>query len=399
MRCPRCLNEDPSLFWKGSRGWYCRACIGFRRQLLDEERSIEENSPVPVDNELNLSFELTTAQKKVALALTEAVKSQDVLLYAVCGAGKTEMLLDMLQDCFANGKRAAIAIARRQVVLELAKRLQEYFPKALVTPVCAGYTDCLEGDLIVCTTHQLYRYYQTFDVLVLDEPDAFPYKGNRVLVGIAQTSCRGHRVYLTATPDAELENAVAQKQMRLLSVMQRPHSHPLPVPKCTTMPEPLALVSLALWLKRKEKSGRQALIFVPTIRRAVCYAKLFGRRFSVCCCTSKTVDKDQIIAAFRRQEKQFCFCTSILERGVTFGFIDVVVLRADHAVFDEAALVQIAGRAGRRKEDPAGEVRFYAARRKTKIDRCVKRLCAANRTLSVLPSNQTGNRSAAARVS
>ena len=26
------------------------------------------------------------------------------------------------------------------------------------------------GDLIVCTTHQLYRYYQAFDLLILDEP-------------------------------------------------------------------------------------------------------------------------------------------------------------------------------------------------------------------------------------
>lgn len=51
--------------------------------------------------------------------------------------------------------------------------------------------------------------------------------------------------------------------------------------------------------------------------------------------------------------------TTILERGVTFPSVDVFVLQADHDVFDEAALVQIAGRAGRSKNDPTGSVHFY----------------------------------------
>src|SRR5699024_11776304 len=51
--------------------------------------------------------------------------------------------------------------------------------------------------------------------------------------------------------------------------------------------------------------------------------------------------------------------TTILERGVTFPSVDVAVLDAGHDVFDEAALVQIAGRAGRSPDDPDGEVVFF----------------------------------------
>ncbi len=52
--------------------------------------------------------------------------------------------------------------------------------------------------------------------------------------------------------------------------------------------------------------------------------------------------------------------TTILERGVTFANIDVIVLGADDGVFSTAALVQIAGRAGRKATYPTGLVQFFA---------------------------------------
>lgn len=39
---------------------------------------------------------------------------------------------------------------------------------------------------------------------------------------------------------------------------------------------------------------------------------------------------------------------------------DVYILDADSDLFDEASLVQMAGRAGRSKDDPAGRVWFAA---------------------------------------
>ena len=37
MKCLRCNNEDPTYFYKGSKGYYCRKCIRFSRVLLEEE--------------------------------------------------------------------------------------------------------------------------------------------------------------------------------------------------------------------------------------------------------------------------------------------------------------------------------------------------------------------------
>jgi competence protein ComFA len=44
---------------------------------------------------------------------------------------------------------------------------------------------------------------------------------------------------------------------------------------------------------------------------------------------------------------------------VTVPFLDVAVFGADHELFTESALVQIAGRAGRNKEDYKGQVIFF----------------------------------------
>ena len=37
MECKRCGNKDKNYFYLGSRGYYCRKCIKFKRILLEEE--------------------------------------------------------------------------------------------------------------------------------------------------------------------------------------------------------------------------------------------------------------------------------------------------------------------------------------------------------------------------
>ncbi|CAI2573905.1 ComF operon protein 1 [Apilactobacillus kunkeei] len=62
----------------------------------------------------------------------------------------------------------------------------------------------------------------------------------------------------------------------------------------------------------------------------------------------------------REQRKLFLITTTILERGVTFPGIDVIVFGAEDEVFSTSSLVQIAGRVGRKLDRPTGEVLFLA---------------------------------------
>ena len=169
MQCPRCLNTDPAFFYKGSRGWYCRRCISFGRVMLEEEKEpVVLKKQKEGSEEYTLQYPLTKAQKEIAVKCAALIEETDVLLHCVCGAGKTELVVLSISKMLKEGKKVCFAIPRRQVVLELRERLAQYFPKASVIAVCGGHTEVTDGDLIICTTHQLYRYYQAFDLLILD---------------------------------------------------------------------------------------------------------------------------------------------------------------------------------------------------------------------------------------
>ena len=154
MQCPRCLNTDQAYFYKGSRGWYCRRCISFGRIMLEEEHEPVSLTPVSVESEeYTLQYPLTKAQAEIAVKCAELIDTSDVLIHAVCGAGKTELVVLSIAKMLKEGKKVCFAIPRRQVVLELRERLAQYFPKAKVTAVCGGHTAVTDGDLIICTTH------------------------------------------------------------------------------------------------------------------------------------------------------------------------------------------------------------------------------------------------------
>lgn len=62
------------------------------------------------------------------------------------------------------------------------------------------------------------------------------------------------------------------------------------------------------------------------------------------------------IEALRRGQHKIVFTTTILERGFTMTHLDVVVV--DAGSFQQEALIQIAGRVGRKQQSPSGLVLF-----------------------------------------
>ena len=377
MRCPRCGNTDRHWFYKGSRGWYCRRCIHFGRALLQEESEPVSLQEVQAGaEEYMLKYPLTEAQKRVSEACLAKVRSSDVLLQCVCGAGKTEMVIETIAAMLKERKKVCFAISRRQVVLELSARLSGIFARSRVVPVCQGYTTVTDGDLIVCTTHQLYRYYRAFDLLILDEPDAFPFRGNAVLHGIAETACRGRTIYLTATPDDWLKGKEKRGELICLKLNRRPHGHDLPVPVIRTAPTVILLGILLCWLKNR---STPRMIFVPTIRQAHLLHAFLSRFVSCSVCTSKTENRDEVIEEFRQKKNGIIISTTVLERGVTIPGSDVCVFHAEHGVFDEAGLIQMAGRAGRSFQYPDGDVLFLESSRSALVRKCRKEILEANR--------------------
>lgn len=359
MRCQRCLNTDPKYFYHGYRGTYCRRCIHLGGFQVEDMMEIDSTKPLS-----QLPFKLSKDQQRLSDQIAKYGFDNDVLVEAVCGAGKTECCLQLIDRALEKGLHVGWMIARRQVVLQLTERLQAIYSHHKVIAVCEGHTKDLQGQLILLTAHQLYRYPQAFDILIIDEPDAFPYKGNQLLHDLAQVACKNTKIYLSATPDETLLSL----DMVHLKLHRRPHNRDLIVPKVIVTFRFFQRIILLLELIRLRKE--KVLIFVPTIKQAMRTSKIL----QIPCITSKTPDKQTILEAFDSGQIKNLICTTILERGMTFEEVYVIVLDCHHPVYDEAALIQISGRVGRSFTKEKGECLFLSSRQSEKIDTCVHRL-------------------------
>lgn len=359
-RCVRCGNAQLIALPNGQR--YCPACINLGR-VTSGEALYRFAAPPAAPTPLTWQGQLTQAQARASAQLQQAVQAkQDYLLWAVTGAGKTEMLFEAIAWVLAQGQRVAVAAPRVDVVRELAPRLQAAFAQ---TPIAVRYggapwpkQDC---PLVVCTTHQLLRYYQAFDLLIVDEVDAFPFAHDRALAHAVNAAARGAKVWLSATPPQALRRLAHSVFPR------RFHGHPLPLPQVQLAKQPAQLTGKIRTQLQQWAGDYQVLVFVPDIDWLAPLTKRLGQALGVPTAGVHANDPQRAekVAAFRSGAVQVLVATTILERGVTIPHCAVVVLAADSPRFGQAALIQMAGRAGRAADSPDDPV-VYVARHYTR---------------------------------
>lgn len=318
-----------------------------------------------------MPFELSVFQEDVVDKLGLSL-NKDVFLEAVCGAGKTEMVLPLLVSSINKGKVCGWAIPRREIVLELGKRLRKYFPNLEIVTVCGGHTDVVEGDLIICTTHQMYRYKDYFDILVLDEPDAFPYAKNEMLATFVEKSIttNGHIIYLSATKDKMIEDKLKKSLMDHIQLPIRPSLKLLPVPIWRLSIFSNGYFIYDLYRHRKER----CLIFVPTRKMARQLSRILRYPYI----TSESTNKETILEDFNSSSQGCLITTTVLERGVTFNEIYCFVVCADHPVFNTSSLIQISGRTQRGLNPIKGESYFYSKTKSKSIIACINDIKTKN---------------------
>lgn len=406
-RCLRCgsydLQPTTCLECGGSHIWSCQTC-GFMGQAktctpLYACGGLINGDPQRVV--LNLPSGLTAAQRKAAQELQLFLRQErqkTCLFWAVCGAGKTEATLPAVQQVLAAGGRVLWACPRRDLVTELAPRLQAALPEiemaTLHGQIRERYTD---APLVVATTHQALRLFAAFDLVILDEVDAFPYADNPMLELAVLRAVRpqGKVVYLTATPSAQLLQQVQRGQMRQVLLPVRWHGHPMPEPTIhlLRLPHPdqpqwkVPNLLARLLTDSLERDLCQVLIYVPSVQLAEQVGKGLQRYFAeqelghwVEYVHANDGQRDVKRARFFAGEYPILVTTTLLERGITLPRVNVFVLYADWSqVFSEAVLMQIAGRAGRAAAYPTGQVYFLAERRSREMEGARKRIQALNK--------------------
>lgn len=382
MECLRCGNSDPLYFYRDDMGTYCRKCIMFGRLNVGESLPVKPVKKRVIDCDYHLDYELTPRQLHAIKGILYYLRrKENVLVYAACGAGKTELTMEAIKLYLNAGKKVGFAISRRQVVLEIAQRMQEAFRTLKVVAVCEGHTHVTDGDLIVCTMHQLYRYTGWFDLLIMDEVDAFPYRGNELLSKIASQACVGEQLMLTATPDDEMKRMATEGGLQMVELFVRPHGYPLIVPEVRILPFALQCLYVMRFLLKQRQRKVQTLIFVPTIALANRLQFVFSAMFRCAVFSSRSAEKEALIEAFHHQKYECLFTTTILERGITIKGIYVIVMLADHPVFNEASLIQMIGRVGRKKESPGGKGVFLCSRKSNEVAHCVYAITKMNESI------------------
>ncbi len=361
------------------------------RERLDEQRM----------EEMMKKWKLSTAQEAASRDALRFVMEpakragEQYLIWAVTGAGKTEMVFPLVEYVVRRGGRVLLTAPRRDVVLELAPRLAKAFPESEVIALYGGSEHRWEiGEITVATTHQLLRIERCFDLVILDELDAYPYHGNPMLAFAAGRACkvRGKTVLLTATPPREQQIAMRQRRLPHAMVPVRYHRHPLPVPRILRYRGLSAALgsgrlpsALRAALDESLQRGAQIFVFVPRIEHVEPLTRLLRRACAhavdadaVDGTSSRDPDRASRVRRFRSGEIRILVTTTILERGVTIPRSDVYIMDADAALFDEAALVQMAGRAGRSADDPCGRVYYVARSRTDGLTRAVRQIRAMN---------------------
>ncbi|QQD81618.1 DEAD/DEAH box helicase [Bacillus siamensis] len=377
--CRRCGQSEQACFaafWAPSAKrhiTYCRACVVMGRAdeltSLYSWNQISESSWEPV----KLAWEgtLTDGQKQAAGALIKAIKEkQELLVWAVCGSGKTEMLFPGIEFALNHGLRVCVATPRTDVVLELLPRLKKAFENVEVSALYGGSEE--KGSLtplMISTAHQLMRYRDIFDVMIIDEVDAFPFSADETLRFAVDKARKSNSalVYVTATPSDALKKKAEAGLLKSVRIPARYHRKPLPEPRflwCGNWKKKLEKGklphSVTDWVRQKLQSRLPVFLFVPSVhvlkKTTDYFQKLNVRAEGVH--AEDTFRKDKV-KRFRDGRLDLLVTTTILERGVTVPRVQTCVLGAEAPIFTESALVQIAGRTGRHYKHFSGDVVMF----------------------------------------
>lgn len=367
-RCGLALDKETLL---PTGAYYCRGCLVFGRNQTDKPLYAIPQQPFPTCSPLNWSGKLTAYQEEISAKLLEALEEkQNLLVHAVTGAGKTEMIYQPVAKILATGGSVALVSPRIDVCNELYQRFSRDFTckTVLLHSESEPYS---RAPLVIATVHQLFKFYQAFDVIVIDEVDAFPFVDNDQLYQAVANALKpdGVTFFLTATSTEQLEKQVKRGDLAIAHLARRFHGNPLVVPKpvwLSGLLDKLAKKHLPRKLIKQIQDQRQTgfplLIFFPHIELGEDLAKVLAHYFPaerIGFVSSQTANRIELVEQFRKGDLSVLVSTTILERGVTFPKVDVFVLWANHKLYTKLSLVQIAGRVGRSKDRPTGQLLFF----------------------------------------
>ncbi|KRN02455.1 superfamily II DNA RNA helicase [Levilactobacillus senmaizukei DSM 21775 = NBRC 103853] len=374
-QCQRCHQWTHSNDRLPNGNGYCRQCLQMGRLTTQDKlytipepnRFSQQSTPI-----LSWLGSLSPQQQQASRAVLQYLRAhRNHLLWAVTGAGKTEIAFPALAWALAQGWRVAWCSPRVDVCLELAPRLQRAFATTSQAILYGGQTrPYTYSQLTICTTHQLLRFQSAFDWIIVDEVDAFPLRSSPMLQSAVRSAQKptGSQLLLTATPGPDLQRLVRRHELAVTYVPLRYHGVLLPQIDVQIvwhwrqrLENGRLPAKLTQQVRRYLADHQPFLLFVPHVVDLQAVQAALDRAGILDAVTVHAADprRQEKVLAMREHRIPFLVTTTILERGVTFANVAVIIFGGDDEVFSTAALVQIAGRVGRSAQYPTGEVTCY----------------------------------------
>jgi len=356
-KCNRCLGDNIITDYNGIK--YCLDCnqyqeINSEKFLLRQKRNVDKTYP-----KLKLDFILNEEQKQGSIFMENCYKERkNAFLQAVCGAGKTEIILAVILRALTEYKSICLVIPRVEIIKQVTERMNKYFPDTKILSLYGGSNKIDNSPLIIATPQQLIKFYQEFDLVIIDEVDAFPFINNLFLERLVEKARKSEGIVfqMSATITEKLARLIKNQKIEYHLISRRYHKRDLPIPRFIKSRSLLDSVNLIL-IKKYTLNNNPLIIYVSSIKKAYLLKDYLNKeRILSAVITSESKAKKTVLKDFQRLNPSILISTTILERGVTFPNINVLVLEADQTVFNEATLIQIAGRVGR--VTAVGEVVF-----------------------------------------
>ncbi len=389
--CRRCHNSVQSEFieYKCAKCnqicAYCRHCINMGRiatctklitwgMPIRSTKSFLQTGPIIIQlnrHKLTWGGQLTKFQQKASDELNASMRGKKKhVVHAVCGAGKTELLFQPIYNALCRGERVCVATPRTDVVLELFPRFQQAFQQTKIQALYGG-AEQLEHycSLVLATTHQLYRFERAFDVVIVDEADAFPYTYDMALQRAVEKAKKqvAATALVTATPSTKILQTIERGEASYSFIPKRFHNYPLPVPRNESLwfynrhlEKGKIPKKLEKWIEEQITQKKPFLLFFPTIQLMEKSKPLFQQLWpSIESVHADDPNRKEKVLLLREEKVPGLMTTTILERGITIKNVQVAVIGAENKIFDANALIQIAGRVGRNINFPSGDIVFF----------------------------------------
>lgn len=340
---------------------YCRHCLQMGRMDTVRQYIVTQSHRKQSEGNYAIPFQLSEQQAYASEQIVKAIQShQSLLLHAVTGAGKTEMIFEGISQARRLGYNVAIVSPRVDVVIEVSERILAAFDDGDIDVLYQGHAQQYDAHFVIATVHQLYRFKQHFHVIMVDEVDAFPLSMDISLSKAITSAARPNAsfIYMTATPPKALKKQFDQSHIIILPA--RFHRHPLVLPQFSYLKVKYHRIQHTILqrLRQQQAQQRTTLLFFNDIKQMMQFFQTYQPHLKdFCFVYSEDPERLQKVADLRKRKYSIVLTTTILERGFTMAHLDVWVM--DIHRYQASALIQISGRVGTKIESPSGDVIFF----------------------------------------